>query len=498
MKKLFPAFLIGAITAAIAHWTHSGWWQIIALAWFWSYLERQNFQDSKKQALLGWAFGLGYFSIGLWWLYISLHDVGGMPALMAIMGVFLLASFLGLFPSFAVWLGTRFHYRSYSAISWAAAWTLSEWLRGNILTGFPWIGYGDTQVNGPFIGLIPIFGSLGATFAVLWAAYQIGSIKRRLLAPMISLGFAILISSFFEGAQYTQALGKMLEVRLLQGNFTQSMHFNLTEAQKRSNYYLEESTKKSADLIVTPETAFEFPQSRWAPEFKERLQEFTKQTKSHLLVGTIGEVNQQFSNRAVGLGPDKDIYHYDKEHLVPFGEYVPMGFQWFVDAIKVPLGNFAIGSKDQANFVIDRENQPSVHAAVTICYEDVFGNELASRIRRLNTETNLIVNMTNLAWFGDSQAPNQQLRLAQLRSLETGLPTVRATNTGATAIINEQGQVVQRLPGFKQDTLVGSVQARTGKTPFVRWGNAPLMIFVLLILITSAWRYRKEKELFSF
>ena len=496
MKSLFPAFLIGAITAAIAHWSNAGWWQIFALAWFWSYLEKQNFQDSKKQALLGWSFGFGYFAIGLSWLYISLHDVGGMPAIMAVMGVLLLAAFLGLFPSLAVWLGTRFHYRTYSAISWAAAWTLSEWLRANVLTGFPWIGFGDTQVQGPFIGLVPIFGSLGATFAVLWSAYQIGSIKRRLFAPIISVGFAILISSFFEGTQYTQALGKMLEVRLVQGNFTQSMHYSPEAVQKRTNFYLEEVTKKSADLIVTPETAFEFPQSKWPAELVDRLNRFSTETKSHLIIGAIGEVNQQYSNRAVGLGPNKENYSYDKEHLVPFGEYVPKGFQWFVDAIKVPLGDFAIGSKDQANFTIDREGQPPIKAAITICYEDVFGNELASRMRRLNTETNLIVNMTNLAWFGDSQAPNQQLRLARLRSLETGLPTVRSTNTGATAIINDQGQVIQRLPGFKQDTLVGSVQARTGKTPYVRWGDTPLMIFVLLILVTSAWRYRKEKDSF--
>lgn len=159
-----------------------------------------------------------------------------MPAIMAVMGVLLLAAFLGLFPSLAVWLGTRFHYRTYSAISWAAAWTLAEWLRANVLTGFPWIGFGDTQVQGPFIGLVPIFGSLGATFAVLWSAYQIGSIKRRLFVPIISVGFAILISSFFEGAQYTQALGKMLEVRLVQGNFSQSMHYSPEAVEKRTNF----------------------------------------------------------------------------------------------------------------------------------------------------------------------------------------------------------------------------------------------------------------------
>jgi len=498
VKALFPALLIGAITAAIAEWQGAGWWQIFALAWFWSYLEKNNFQAEKKQALLGWAFGFGYFCVGLWWLYISLHDVGGMPMPLATLGVALLAAFLALYTSLAVWLGTRFHYRSYSAISWAAAWTLAEWLRGNLLTGFPWIGFGDTQVQGPFVGVIPIFGSLGATFAVLWAAYQIGSVKRRLIAPLISLGLAVLFSSFLENSNYTQPLGKMLEVRLLQGNFPQSMHYNPQASRERGDYYLNALTQKPADLIISPETAFEFPQSRWPSDYAEKLAQFSKETKSHLLIGTIGEVNSQFSNRAVGINPEGMRYTYDKEHLVPFGEYVPPGFQWFIDAMRVPLSSFAIGKKDQPNFAIARNDQPNIHAAITICYEDVFGNELAARIRKLSTPTNLIVNMTNLAWFGDSQAPDQQLRLARLRSLETGLPTVRATNTGATAIINERGELVQRLPGFKQDNLIGSVQARSGQTPFVRWGNAPLLSLVVIILISSALRYRRDSIRSSF
>ena len=493
MITLLPAFLAGILTSALSSFEQASWLQIIALAWFWNYLDKHNFQASRKQAKLGWAFGFGYFSLGLWWLYISLHDVGGMPAIQAIGGVLLLSGFLALFPSFAVWLGTRFHYRSYSAISWAAAWTFSEWLRGHILTGFPWIGYGDSQVSGPFMGIIPIFGSLGATFAVLWTAHQLGSIRRHFFKSISSVALLILICSLLEGIQYTQAVGKLLEVRLVQGNFLESMHFNPEKIRTQINFYTQSLTSRNTDLVITPETAFPIPADNLPVGLTEQLQDYAKKNQTHLLTGIIGKVGDKYSNRAMNINPNGSIYTYDKEHLVPFGEYVPFGFRWFTNAIEAPLSDFARGGKEQDNLVIQRPNEIDLHAAITICYEDVFGDELAYRLRHAKNDTNLLINMTNLAWFGHSQAPEQQLRLSRLRSLETGLPGVRATNTGVTAFINSEGKVVQRLAEFKQDSLVGSLQARTGKTPYVRWGDWPLLYISLLILAISTIRLRRSQ-----
>ena len=494
LKILFPAFFIGLISATIAGFENAGWLQIFALAALWIYLDKQNFQASRLQAWLGWAFGLGYFSLGLCWIYISLHDVGGMHPLLAIAGVILLSGFLGIFPAFAVWLGTRFHYRTYSAIAWAAAWTVSEWIRAHIFTGFPWLGFGETQINGPFIGVIPIFGSLGGTFAVMWAAQQFGSIPRKLFIPLISVGLAVLCSSFFENSDYTKPIGKLLEVRLIQGNFLQPLYTDAESARKQVNFYTQEITSRPNELIITPETALAIPEDFLPASTFPSLQEFASSTKSHILVGSVGTVGNQYSNRAAGISPNASRYIYDKTHLVPFGEYVPPGFKWFINAFQVPLSDFAAGTSNQGNFKISRENQPDLFAAVTICYEDVFGDELSKRIRNLNTPTNLIVNMTNLAWFGDSQAPNQQLKLARLRSLETGLPTVRATNTGATAIIDHNGRVINQLAGFTQDKLVGSIQARSGRTPYTNWGDSPILFFSLLILLSSYLKKRKESQ----
>jgi apolipoprotein N-acyltransferase len=200
--------------------------------------------------------------------------------------------------------------------------------------------------------------------------------------------------------------------------------------------------------------------------------------------------NGQYSNSALGIQANKDHYQYDKHHLVPFGEFVPWGFQWFVDAVRIPLGNFHRGTKTQEPFLIEQGNQ-FIAAGIMICYEDVFGDELAARQRDTATKHHLWINLTNLAWFGDSQAPEQQLRLAQLRSLETGIPTLRATNTGVTAIINHEGQILAEFPSFQQGVLKGQVQPHSGLTPFVKWGNMPILLLSLGLLVLG-WRQTKK------
>ena len=496
MIALIPALLIGILTSVLANFNHAGWWQILGFALFWLYLSGHANRTSTKQSLLGWAFGLGYFCTGLWWLYISLHDIGGMPAPMAIAGVFLLSAFLALFTSLGVWLGTRLENKTLAALTWAASWTLSEWLRAHIFTGFPWIGYGDTQVNGPFTGIIPIFGTLGATFLVIWSAHLIGSLPKRLFSSILSIGVVLILCSQLEKIEFTKPIGKELSVSLIQGNFSQSMFFNAEKAIEQIQFYNKAMRSETADLVITPETAIGLPLSHVPRELIEQLGTHSSSKQVNLLTGIIGEVGSQYSNQAINFSPDGQLYKYDKEHLVPFGEYIPPGFKWFVDAMKIPLGNFAIGKESQPNLPIKRSEQPALYGAITICYEDVFGDELAKRIRNLDTPTNFLINITNLAWFGDSQAPEQQLRLSRLRSLETGLPTVRATNTGATAIINEHGVVIAQLPSFEQATLNGSIQAKIGKTPYVRFGDLPILLITLLILAISFMRLRSSRFIF--
>ena len=484
------ALALGLLTSLISSTHSAGWWQLLVLAFFWRLIDRHHFHGGSYQAKLGWCFGFAYFCHSLWWIYVSLHDVGGMPFWMASSGVVIFAGFLALFPMLATWLGSRFYSQSYSAIAWAGAWTVFEGLRAHILTGFPWVGFGAPQVNGPFMGLIPIFGVLGATFATMWGAYKIGSAPGRLFLPLFSLGFAILLTSFFNNSNYTKPLGSLLEVRLLQGNFAQTLIYDEKALLDQDEYYLTRLTEKITDLVVAPETAITIPENNLPENWNAHLKEFSKNTNTHILTGIIGFDHDQYANQARGFSPSDSVYNYTKAHLVPYGEYIPPGFLWFVRAIKAPLSQFQKGTFDQAPFNISRPNQPDIYGAVMICYEDVFGSEISARVRDKTTSANLLINMTNLAWFGKTSAPYQQLRLAQLRSLETGLPTIRATNTGVTAIINEHGQVQSQLPIFVQDSLVGSIQPRTGFTPYVVFGDTPIVIISILCLMMAMYQKR--------
>jgi apolipoprotein N-acyltransferase len=484
------AFALGILTSLISNSLSAGWWQLLVLAFFWRLVDRHHFHGGIHQAKLGWCFGFSYFCHSLWWIYVSLHDVGGMPFWMASGGVVLFAGFLALFPSLATWLGSRFYAQSYSALAWAGAWTLVEGLRGYVLTGFPWVGFGDTQVNGPFMGLIPIFGVLGATFATTWGAYKVGSAPGRLFLPLFSVGFAILLSSFFNGSSYTKPLGNMLEVRLLQGNFQQTLTDDEKVLIKQVDYYLGLLKEKSTDLVVAPETAITIPENYLPKNWSQDLAEFSKNTNTHILTGIIGFDHGQYANQAKGFSPNGNDYIYTKAHLVPFGEYTPPFFEWFVRAIQAPLSQFKKGTFDQDHFKVSRPNQPDIYAAIMICYEDVFGREIAARVRDKNQQPHLLINMTNLAWFGQTSAPYQQLRLAQLRSLETGLPTIRATNTGVTALIDEHGQVKSKLPIFTQDSLIGSIQPMTGHTPYVDFGDTPILLIAIFCL-SIAWYQKK-------
>jgi apolipoprotein N-acyltransferase len=304
------------------------------------------------------------------------------------------------------------------------------------------------------------------------------------------LGFAILLTSFFNNSNYTKPLGSLLEVRLLQGNFAQTLIYDEKALLDQDEYYLTRLTEKITDLVVAPETAITIPENNLPENWNAHLKEFSKNTNTHILTGIIGFDHDQYANQARGFSPSDSVYNYTKAHLVPFGEYIPPGFLWFVRAIKAPLSQFQKGTFDQAPFKISRPNQPDIYGAVMICYEDVFGSEISARVRDKTTSANLLINMTNLAWFGKTSAPYQQLRLAQLRSLETGLPTIRATNTGVTAIINEHGQVQSQLPIFVQDSLVGSIQPRTGFTPYVVFGDTPIVIISILCLMMAMYQKR--------
>jgi len=493
---LSTLFILGAFIAIAAELPYGGWLQILLLSLVWWRLSLQTESLRHHYFCSGIVFGLGYFVVGLWWLYISLHDVGGMNVLLSCMAVFLLSAYVSIYFSIAC-LSLHFFKTSYlSGLFLAASWTVSEYLRGELFTGFPWMGFAESQVNGPFAAVAPYFGGLACTFLAVYASWQILQLRKYFIycvSTLFLLACLTLSAGFWS---FTKPIGEPLTVELVQGNFSQSLIFKPEGVLQQIIFYNTAMLQSHAELIVAPETAFSWPENNLPSGLLENLQSFSNDTYSNLLFGVIGRdpdpyKGREFSNRALGISPSAGTYRYDKNHLVPFGEFIPPGFHWFVNAFSVPLSDFARGGDSQENLIIRRKNQDALHAAITICYEDVFGGELASRIRNNPQETNLLINLTNLAWFGKSQAPAQQLRLSQLRSLETGLPALRATNTGITAVLGPDGKVLQALPEFTQGTLSTQVQAYSGKTPYVIWGNLPILSISCLLLIWALIRHRR-------
>jgi apolipoprotein N-acyltransferase len=492
---LLMLFVLGAVMAGAAELPYGGWVQLPILSLIWWVITANRSTIIKKNFSLGLSFGLGYFVVALWWIYISLHDVGGINPIFSSLAVFLLAAGMAIFFSFAclpLYLQKHTHL---TGLILAGTWVIIEYLRSVFLTGFPWMGFAEAQVNGPFSSIAPFFGGLACTFLVVWISWEITQLKKN-----ISISGAYIIATIAVTQQasiwsFTNPIGEPLSVRLIQGNFEQSLKFNPKAIENQFVFYTDAIKKQPADLIITPETAYPWPQNNLPLGLIQSLRDFADSSSSNILLGIIGEVVNsngiQYSNRALGLSPQTSLYQYDKSHLVPFGEFIPPGFHWFVNAFHVPMSDFARGRSDQPPFSIERVQQKSINAAITICYEDVFGGELASRIRTSSQPVNLLVNMTNLAWFGDSQAPEQQLRLSQLRSLETGLPALRATNTGITAVLGHDGKVLAMLPKFTQGILNSKIQAYTGLTPYVIWGNAPILGLSCLLLILGILRQKR-------
>ncbi|QWE30551.1 apolipoprotein N-acyltransferase [Polynucleobacter sp. Adler-ghost] len=488
-------FFLGVLLAAVAELPLGGWIQIPILSLIWWRMDQQLSPSIKNQFFLGMLFGLGYFVLGLWWIYISLHDIGRMHAVLSCTAVFLLAAGMALFFSGASFSLCLTRHRRLTGLVLAASWAMIEYLRSIVLTGFPWMGFAEAQFNGPFAPIAPFFGGLACTFLVVWVSWEISQLKKNILFSSACIIAAITLAQLASLWTFTKPIGEPLSVRLIQGNFEQSLKFNPKAIEEQFSFYTNAIESQSADLIITPETAYPWPQSNLPAGLLGSLQQFSSNTSSNVLLGLIGEAGNsagvQYTNRALGLSPKVASYQYDKSHLVPFGEFIPPGFHWFVNAFNVPMSDFARGKLDQAPFSIIRSGKDVIHAAITICYEDVFGGELASRIHHSSQPVNLLINMTNLAWFGDSQAPAQQLRLSQLRSLETGLPALRATNTGITAALGPDGKVLSQLDEFTQGVLSLKIQAYSGTTPYVFWGNLPILSLSCLLLLLGLIRQKR-------
>lgn len=466
---------------------------LAVLFYFW-----QHASSAKEAAHIGFIYGLGFYITGIYWIYISLHDFGEMPFLMAAIATFLLCAFMALFIALVGWLSVRFanKNRLHLVILIAVFWALSDWVRSWIFTGFPWLTIGYSQVpHSPLAGFAPIIGMYGVSFITVLFASVCGfyaafyktltnRIKKLIVLALIMLivcGFAL------SHIAWSKPDGEPVSVTLLQGNIAQSIKWVPEVAEKTMLQYIQMAEASDAKLIVMPETALPVLSSQLPIEVGERLKSHALKNAGDIVIGIVERENGEYFNSAMSIG-SAPTQTYRKSHLVPFGEFIPFKavFGWiYRDWLNMPLSDLSRGSIHQQPMQIT-----GLSAALNICYEDVFGEEI---IRQL-PQAGLLINVTNDAWYGESLAAYQHLQFSQARALETGRMMLRATNTGATAIIDSKGYVLQHAPHFQTTVLNGFAQTHTGTTPYVRFGN---WLFLWLCVIAFAfvwWQQRKPSQ----
>ncbi len=429
----------------------------------------------------GFAFGLGLFGVGVSWVFVSLSRFGGMPAPLAAFATLCFCMLLALFPAAAGWLQARIPARDAlrAALVIPAAWVLAEWLRGWVLGGFPWLSMGYAAVGWPVQGLGPLTGVLGLSFVTVMLGGLLWMLARQrprwtaFVAIVATLG----ATQALRLVEWTQPQGARFPVALLQGNIAQDIKFQPERYARILDTYARLVEESRASLVILPETALPRLHDRVDPLYFARLQAAVGRNRGDVLVGVPYHASPgEYYNSVVTLGVSpRQVYH--KRHLVPFGEFVPPGFAWVMRWLDIPYSDFARGDVRQAPLDLGGQR-----VAVNVCYEDAFGAEI---IRQL-PEATLLVNVSNVAWFGDSLAPSQHLQIARLRAIETGRMHLTATNSGITAAIERDGSVALRLPQFVEGRLVVAAQGFSGATPYVRVGDWPALVFALAVLCAAA------------
>jgi apolipoprotein N-acyltransferase len=495
----WTVLLAGALHGLSFAPSQAWWLQILSLALL---AAAASNVPTRRAAWLGSVFGVGWLVCGFWWLYISMHQFGGLPPWMASAAVILLAAALSLYYALALWLWARLRPQAHSpwslcgqALSWAACWLLAELARATFLTGFPWIASGYAHTVGPLAAFAPYVGVYGLCALAAFCAFAAGAWLRAdvrwpgaavptvLVAVLLALGAAL-------PQQFTESSGK-LTVSLLQPNVAQDLKFDAARMDANLNALIEQLQLARGQLVVTPESVVPLSREDLGDEAWGRMSApfvQTGPTRGALLGIFLRNDEGGYVNSLVGVTPAGDGYHYGKRHLLPFGEVIPPGFGWFVRMMNIPLADQARGQNTAAFELAGQRIRP------LICFEDLFGEDFVSSMVGPQSAT-VLANASNLAWFGRLLVQDQHLQFSQMRALEFQRPVVRATNTGSTAAVDHLGNVLARLPPLERGTLEATIDGRVGTTPYAHWlhqfGLLPLWLLAVAVLVVGALQNRR-------
>ncbi|MEH6472078.1 MAG: apolipoprotein N-acyltransferase [Halopseudomonas sp.] len=468
----------------------------------------QTATSAKQAALIGWFYGIGFFGIGVSWVFVSIHQFGNAPVPLALLLTALFAIALALLFALHSYLYKRWVPNQPLAIAlgFPAIWVLAEWFRGWFLTGFPWLYLGYAPIDSPLAGWAPITGVLGLSgFSALVACclFLLPQVSHKARVGLMLIALTPFVSgTLLQQIEWTKPTSEPpLRVALVQGNIAQELKWSPRHRAQIIDRYLSLSQTQldkpdkttPTELIIWPETAvpllYDIALQRLAT-FESSL--LNQQTG---LISGIpyrtpnnSDLPVRYHNSIMGLGSAQGLYH--KQRLVPFGEYVPLEYwlRGLIDFFDLPMSNFSLGPDNQPPLELYRSNNSKVRISAYICYEIVYPDLVA----RNAADSELLLTISNDSWFGDSLAPHQHLQMARMRALETGRYLIRSTNNGISALIDAQGHILKRGPQFTTTVLQGEVQPMQGLTPFGRYGSLPVLTLCALIFGLLILRQHKQ------
>ena len=454
---------------------------------------RQIIKLRHKPFLAGWLFGAGWFGAGVSWVHVSIADYGGMPLIASIALMALLCGYLALYPALATKLTVKYFNINLWPMALPFFWVLAEWLRSWMLSGFPWLSLGYSQIDSPLSGFAPIIGETGITALLIICAALFAIVNnKRTLANAALVTLCMFVSGYIL-KQHTWVQPKQAySVGMVQGNIAQSLRWvpEQDEPTMQTYWDLTESLWDN-DLIVWPEAAVPKLEPL-AQGYLARVNERAFNEGSALITGIVNynwETDEAWNNLIV-LGkrktdaayPDYQYFHnnrFSKHHLLPVGEFVPFE-DWLrplAPLFDLPMSSFSRGDFQQPNLEAN-----GIHLAPAICFEIAFPRQVLANVYG---DTDMIITVSNDAWFGRSHGPAQHLQIAQMRALELGKPVLRATNNGITAFIDHKGEVISALPQFEAASITAPVMATTGFTPYYHLQDLGVWIIVIMLLAAA-------------
>ncbi|GHF95680.1 apolipoprotein N-acyltransferase [Thalassotalea marina] len=499
-KRLWASVLCGA-SLVFAYAPFSLWWLTLLVLPCWIYYVNYQVTQSttpvKTATQHGFGFGFGWFGTGISWVHVSIAEFGGVPLVVSIALMILLCLYLALFPAAALYATAKISDKLKRPTLWwllAPTWLLAEYLRSVFLTGFPWLSLGYSQMDSPLSILAPIIGEIGITFVITIFAvslFYLSHKKVKLASAALSSILILIILGY--NATWVTDTGKTTRIALVQGNIEQSIKWQPDQQWPTMLKYLDLSrVNYDADIIVWPESAVASIETlSTTQEFLDVANRSAALNNTAIITGIINYYfeTERYFNALIVLGKkhaedDEAAYYYNnknryyKNHLLPIGEFVPFG-----DLLRplAPLFNLPMSSFTRGDYVQNNLLANGIRLLPLICFEIAFPAQLSANF---TNQTNILLTVSNDAWFGNSHGPHQHMEIARMRSLEFGRPLVRSTNTGVTAMTNQYGEIVEILPQFEQGVIKADLPLVSGLTPYARWGDLPTYIFALLLTLT--------------